>query len=122
MSHIVQIKTQVRDAVAIQSACRRLGLAEPILGTTQLFSGAATGWAVHLANWRFPVVFEVPVGKAHFDNFEGRWGAQAGLDAFLQAYAVEKARLEAHKHGHTVSEQALPDGSIKLTIEVGVSS
>jgi hypothetical protein len=32
---------------------------------------------------------------------------------------VEKARLEARKRGHRVVEQALPDGSIKLTISVG---
>ena len=31
-------------------------------------------------------------------------------------YAVEKAKLEARKQGHAVSEQALQDGSIKLQI------
>ena len=38
------------------------------------------------------------------------------LDRFLQAYAVEKARIEARKKGHAVTEQSLADGSIKLTI------
>ena len=33
--------------------------------------------------------------------------------------AVEKAKIEARKRGHSVYEQALPDGSIKLTIQVG---
>jgi len=28
MSHIVTIKTEVRDAVAVQAACRRLGLSQ----------------------------------------------------------------------------------------------
>jgi hypothetical protein len=32
---------------------------------------------------------------------------------------VEKARLEARKRGHDVVEQALPDGSVKLTVTVG---
>jgi hypothetical protein len=41
------------------------------------------------------------------------------LNKFLQFYAVEKARLEARRRGHTVIEQALPDGSVKLTITVG---
>ena len=36
----------------------------------------------------------------------------------MQAYAVEKARIEAHRKGHTLTEQPLADGSIKLTIEV----
>ena len=33
--------------------------------------------------------------------------------------AVEKAKLEARRKGHTVFEQPLSDGSIKLTIQVG---
>jgi hypothetical protein len=41
------------------------------------------------------------------------------LDAFLQAYAVEKAKLEARRQGHVVTEQQLSDGSIKLSIQVG---
>ncbi len=47
------------------------------------------------------------------------WGDQAQLDRLLQMYAVEKAKLEANRRGHTVTEQALADGSIKLTIQVG---
>ena len=41
--------------------------------------------------------------------------------SFPQVYsvAVEKAKLEARKKGHSVSEQKLTDGSIKLTIQVG---
>jgi hypothetical protein len=37
--------------------------------------------------------------------------------------AVEKAKIEARKRGHSVFEQPLADGSIKLTIQVagGVS-
>jgi hypothetical protein len=41
------------------------------------------------------------------------------LDAFKQAYAVERAKLEARKHGYTVREQSLSDGSIRLTINQG---
>jgi hypothetical protein len=33
--------------------------------------------------------------------------------------AVEKARIEAIKRGHSVSEQLLADGSIKVVIQVG---
>jgi len=41
----------------------------------------------------------------------------AACRSFLQAYSVEKARLEARRAGHAVTEQALADGSIKLTIQ-----
>jgi len=47
------------------------------------------------------------------------WGDQQELDRFLQAYAIEKTRLEARKRGHTVMEQPLSNGSVKLTIQVG---
>ncbi len=47
------------------------------------------------------------------------WGDQAELSRFLQAYAAEKTKIEARKKGHSVTEQTLADGSIKLTIQVG---
>ena len=119
MSHIVEIKTEVRDPVAIRAACQRLTLLEPVFGEAKLFSTSATGWAVQLPEWRYPVVCDVNTAKIAYDNYEGLWGDTKHLDGFLQGYAVEKARLEARKKGHTVTEQALADGSIKLTVSVG---
>ena len=46
------------------------------------------------------------------------WGEQKELDRFLQAYAVERAKIEARRRGHTITEQSLSDGSIKLSIQV----
>lgn len=119
MSHIVSIQTEVRDPVAIRSACDRLKLPEPVFGQTKLFSSSATGWAVQLPAWRYPVVADVNTGKLAYDNYNGRWGEQKQLDRFLQGYAVEKAKIEARKKGHSVIEQPLEDGSIKLTVSVG---
>ena len=118
MSHIVSIKTEVRDAAAIRAACERLGLRAPVEGTVELFSGAAKGIAVQLPDWVYPVVWDTANGELKYDNFEGRWGDQRQLDHFIQMYAVEKAKIEARKVGHTVTEQQLTDGSIKLTIQV----
>jgi hypothetical protein len=118
MSHIVMIQTEVRDVAAVAAACRRLGLGEPVQGTTRLYSGQVTGLAVQLPDWRYPVVADVATGRLRYDNFGGHWGDQRQLDRFLQAYAVEKAKLEARKRGHSVTEQALTDGSIKLTVQV----
>ena len=118
MSHIVQIQTQVRDPVAVQAACRRLGLAAPLQKTVKLFSSEATGLAIELPGWHYPVICDVANGHIKFDNYGGAWGEPARLDEFLQAYAAEKAKLEARKRGHSVTEQALADGSIKLTIQV----
>ena len=119
MSHIVTIKTEIRDAAAIRLACQRLQLATPVFGEAKLFSGSKTGWQVQLPDWRYPVVCDVATGKVDFDNYNGHWGEQAQLDQFLQAYAVEKAKIESRRQGHTCTEQTLADGSIKLTVNVG---
>jgi len=118
VSHIATIKTQVRDAAAVRAACRRLGLPAPEQGTVKLFSGEATGLAVQLPDWTYPVVCDTASGQLRYDNFEGRWGDPKRLDRFMQAYAVEKAKLEARCRGHSTTEQTLADGSIKLVINV----
>src|SRR5262249_34167212 len=123
MSHIVQIQTQIRDPLAVAAGCRRLGLAEPVLGTAELFAGQeVSGLSVQLPGWRYPVVCDLANGQVRYDNFAGRWGDQKELDRLLQAYAVEKVRIEARQRGHTVTEQALADGSIKLNVQVAGST
>jgi hypothetical protein len=119
MSHIVTVSTEVRDPTATGAACRRLGLPAPVHGTAKLFSAEATGLLVELADWLYPVVCDTASGQVHYDNFNGAWGQQEQLDRFLQAYAVEKAHIEARRQGHSALEQAMPDGSIKLVIELG---
>ena len=118
MSHVVTIRTQVRDPAALTAACRRLGLAEPRAGTAQLYSAQATGQILQLPGWRYPLVADAATGQLQFDNFGGAWGKQSELDKLLQAYAVEKAKIEARKSGHGVVEHALADGSIRLTVSV----
>jgi hypothetical protein len=118
LSHIVEIKTQVRDAEAVQAACRRLGLPAAVQGTTKLFSGTVPGLAVQLPGWHYPVVCQLDTGQVKYDNYQGSWGSETELRKFLQAYAIERARIEARKKGYAVTEQALNDGSIKLTIHV----
>ena len=119
MSHIVSIATRVRDPVALAAACRRLGLAEPVVGTATLFASQASGQIVRLPGWTYPVVIDTASGAVRYDNYGGAWGAHGQLDRLLQAYAAEKAKIEARRSGHSVIEQSLPDGSIKLTIQVG---
>jgi hypothetical protein len=121
MSHIVTIETQVRDPVAIDAACRRLGLRPAQQETVSMFSGSATGYAVRLPGWRYPVVCEVEAGRIHFDHFGNRWGDETHLHRFLQAYAVEKATIEARRQGYSVSEAMLADGSVRLTVQAGGS-
>jgi hypothetical protein len=122
LSHIVTIKTELRDTEAVFAACHRLNLPEPKEGTAHLFEGEATGLLVKLPGWQYPAVVDVNDGQVRFDNYEGSWGDPKHLDAFLQAYAICKATFEARKKGHSVFEQPLADGSVKLTITVGGAS
>ena len=119
MSHIVSIKTEVKDVEAVKAACIRLGLEEPVHGTVRLFEGEATGLLIKLPGWLYHCVVDTATGQIKYDNYDGQWGDPKHLDAFVQAYAVEKATIEARKRGHSVFEQPLPDGSIKLTISIG---
>ncbi len=119
MSHIVTINTEIRDADALRLACRRLDLSAPVHRTAKLFTTDATGYCVQLPDWRYPVVCDVDDGALHYDNYAGRWGHQRELDGLMQSYAIEKTKLESRQQGHTVVEQSLNDGSVKLTISVG---
>jgi hypothetical protein len=119
MSHLVTIKTKIHDGAAVVAACQRLGLAAPVQGTVNLYSGEATGLIVRLPGWKYPAVIDTLTGVVRFDNFSGYWGDQEYLDKFQQAYGVEKAKLEARKKGYQVSEQALQDGSIRVQIVEG---
>ena len=88
MSHIVTVKAETRDAAAVRAACQRLRLPVPIEGTHRLFTSSAAGLGVKLPKWKYPAVCDLTTGHVHYDNFQGRWGEQRYLDAFLQSYAV----------------------------------
>jgi hypothetical protein len=119
VSHIVTIKTEVRDAGAVMAAAKRLGLDEPFEGTVRLFDGESTGLLLKLPGWLYPVVLDTSTGQTQYDNYNGAWGDPKHLDSFLQAYAIEMTKIEARKRGHSVFEQPLPGGSVKLVIQVG---
>ena len=122
MSHVVQIQTQVKDAAAVRAGCNRLQLDAPVAGEVRLFSETVSGLAVRLRDWRYPVVFNLATGESRFDNYGGHWGKQERLDEFLQAYSIEKTKIEARRKGYSVIEQPLVDGSVKLTLSVGGAS
>jgi len=117
MSHTVTVKTKIIDLAGIQAACHRLKLPQPTEGEVRLFDRLAHGIGIQLDGWRFPVCIESS-GNLLYDNFGGFWGLPEKLDQFQQAYAVEKAKLEARKQGYTCQESVLADGSIRLNVLV----
>ena len=119
MSHIVTVEVEIRDLDAVKSACRRLGLKEPVHGKTTLYETEVEGVLVELTEWLYPIVCDLSTGKVRYDNYGGTWGDRKYLDRFVQTYTIEKASLEARKKGYWVSEQSLSDGSVKLTVNMG---
>jgi hypothetical protein len=119
LSHIVTIKTEIRDDAAAAAACRRLALPEPAQGTAELYSGQAEGLLVRLPDWLYPVVIDTASGTVRYDNYGGCWGDEQQLHRLLQAYAVERARSEARRKNYATTEQSLADGSIMVEIDVG---
>lgn len=118
MSHTVTVATKFKSAQAIRRACKRLKIASPVENTTvKLYSEEVTGvTSVHLADWKYPLAINAKTGEAKFDNYNGRWGKQSGLDLFTQAYAAERVKVEAEQYGRNVTETKLKDGSVKLTV------
>ena len=78
------------------------------------------GLGVRAPRWQYPIVCDLATGELSYDNFGGRWGDPVELDRFKQSYAVEMTKLEAQKQGRYVSEQLLADGSVQLTVQLGV--
>jgi hypothetical protein len=120
MSHIVTIKEiLVKDQNAVQEACRRLNLSEPVFGKTSLYGGNVEGLLIQLPNWTYPICCNLETGEIQYDNFKGNWGEQIFLDQFLQMYSVEKAKIEAERVGSSFCEEILENGDIVLEIEEG---
>ena len=86
-----------RSEAAVRAACTRLQLPPPEHKTVRLFSATATGLCVQLPGWNYAAVCDLQTGQIQYDNYQGHWGEQAHLNKFLQAYAVEKAKVEARK-------------------------
>lgn len=120
MSHIVTVNTEVKNVAAIHAACRRLGLDAPEERQFKMYgSQTATGVGVRLKGWQYPVVFDKDTGKAEYDNYNGARGPQARFNEFMQAYAIEAAKLAAAAAGKTCYEQPMPNGGVRLVIEDG---
>jgi hypothetical protein len=122
MSHVVTVKLEVKDVAAIHAAAARLEKAQLLhngdVHTYKMYGRQQqTGIGLQLEGWQHPVVIDTESGEVRYDNFGGSWGNQERLDEFVQAYSVEKVKLEALMHGHIVEEEFCENGDIKLKIQ-----
>jgi hypothetical protein len=122
LSHIVEIKTEIRDEQAVRASCTRLQLTAPEHKTVRLFNATAKGLCVQLPGWQYPVVANLQAGQLQYDNYNGHWGEQSRLNQFLQAYAVEKARIEARKSAHQEAVYICDSCGEEIVVPVDISA
>jgi hypothetical protein len=125
MSHFTSIKTQIKDIVALRSACAEMGLAVEQ-------NAKARGYASNKTKGDYVIVLKGPYDVALNKQPDGSYGITADLwndyvenevgknyGKLIQLYAVHKATLEARKKGHFTRRSQQRDGSIKLVIATG---
>ena len=123
MSHISKIELEVRDIQVLGNACKRLGL--ELLKGQKTFKWygkeAECDHAIRVpgANYEIGVVKNGSLYELNCDyydpNIEKTIGRQGGI--LKQAYAVEKAKVEARKKGYSVVERRIETG-IRLHVRI----
>ena len=122
MSHFTEIKTQIKDIVALRLACQEMGL-------TLLQNTEARGYYENKIRGDYVVQLKGPYDIALNKNADGTFDLTAGLwnghveeevgqeyGKSLQLYGVHKATIEARKKGLSVLRRHQQDGSIKLVL------
>lgn len=133
MSHTIRMKVKLSDTPLLQKVVSqhkgahfvstrgtRVATAAEAQGTFRQYSESPTGIGIKLPDWQYPVVVGAD-GVLAVDNFDGRWGDQAHLDALVQAYSIAKTRQEAAASNMLLaSERQLADGTVVLEYEASV--
>lgn len=118
MSHVVKCRVEMKNSNALNAAIDHLKLENLGQGTHTLYNNQkATGIAVKLPAWNYPVVINTETGEAKYDNYGGHWGKQVELDKLVQRYAVETAREQALLSGMTIEEHTEQNGDITLRMQ-----
>lgn len=87
MSHIVKVKTTIKNNECLRLACTQVGASAPEEGTCTIYGTTYTGVYFKLPGWRYPVCISNN-GVLNFDNYQGSWGDKRVLDELLQRYTT----------------------------------
>jgi hypothetical protein len=127
MSHIQTIEIEITDITALKSACKRLGLEWKQDQKTFKWWGkedSKCDHAISVPGATYEIGVLKNVGMKGFtlqvDYYDGKVTEKIGQlgGLFKQAYALEKAKLEAIKKGYSVREHRINDKQIELRITV----
>lgn len=124
MSHLAKIEIEITDIKALKQTCARLGLEWKQDQKKFAWFGrepAACDHAIKCPNAKYEIGVTLKDGKYelkvdYYDrNLTEVIGRNGGL--LKQAYAIEKAKMEAIRKGYSVREQKTQKG-IELRIAV----
>ena len=123
MSHISKIELEVNDLGVLSQACTRLGLNLVKNQKTYVWYGkdAQCDHAIRVAGAQYEIGVLKKDGRYELQcdfydrNIEKAIGRKGGL--LKQAYAVEKAKIEARRKGYSVLEKRTETG-VRLHVRV----
>ena len=140
MSHIAKISVEIKDLAALRQACARLGFGFQegqrsyawygrYAGDTPLPEGITQDQlgkcdhAIRVPGAKYEIGLVQQEGRYAllWDSWEEGGLAQilgANAERLVQAYAIEAAKNAAVAQGHSVYEEVLEDGSVRLHVQV----
>lgn len=100
VSHTRKVAVEFRDPDALRAAVEAMGGRWIGHGTAhRMFDGSQhSGHAFALPGWSYPLI-ATDAGSLAYDDYNGRWGNVADLDAVRGGYAIEAALMAAAAQG-----------------------
>lgn len=97
MSHIVTIKSQMKNIEALTASCEALKIPFQV-GPHQvtLYAGqqVKTDFSFQLPGWRYRCAVNAETGEVKMDNFGGSWGKIEEFDKLHQEYSAQVVERE----------------------------
>lgn len=117
MSHLVIVQSIIRDPVAVDRACERLGWALQEQAYPQLWHGQGPmcAYVIQPAEHRRSIGLQATEDGSYrliYDSMDRRY-----VDQLTQAYNYAVIEAQCALGGIALSETTLEDGTISLTLE-----
>jgi hypothetical protein len=114
----MNIRTEIRDRIALEAACKELGIKILEGNSHHLYGGTEYGIGLKIPGWNYPVVVK-DNGTLAFDDYKGSWGNKQDLTKLMAYYGLEKSKAEAEDQGYTV-EESYNSQTQELELEITV--
>lgn len=116
MSHIVTIKTELKNFDTIKEVCKRLGLHCKQSNDINVYNTNKTGMGIHLKGWKYPIVVNKQ-GVVYYDNYNGNWGNMKEYNKFVDEYSLEETLKKIKKKNLKYNIQRI-NNEIKIEVMI----